>query len=129
MTPVKDVFRSAVAEKNWQNRIEEEGKQSFLDGNVREMNPYLGPNTVCWYLWNKGWTEAAEAALSKRAKKTLKLIRDGRFYMAYDQKNPATITELEEAGLIRKAARPMVLVAAYVPTKGYTDYVSEKFDG
>lgn len=65
--------------------------------------------------------------ISKRAQKTLDLIRAGRFYMAWNQRNPATIRELEEAGLIRKTARPVVIVAAYVPTDGYTDYVPERF--
>ena len=66
--------------------------------------------------------------ISKRAQKTLALIRQGRFYMAYDENNPATIKELEDAGLIRIAGRPMVLVAAYVPTSGYTPYTNEKFE-
>ena len=67
-------------------------------------------------------------SISKRAQKTLALIRQGKFYRCYAPDLPATITELEEAGLIRKAGRPMVIVAAYVPTTGYTPYVQEKFD-
>lgn len=69
------------------------------------------------------------ANISKRAQKTLELIRKGRFYMAYDPNNPATIKELTDAGLIQQAARPMVVVAAYVPTTGYTPYQEERFDG
>ena len=66
--------------------------------------------------------------VSKRARKTYELIKQGRFYMTWSHRNPATIKELERAGLIRGTARPMVIVAAYVPTIGYTDYVPEKFE-
>jgi hypothetical protein len=66
--------------------------------------------------------------ISARAKKTLDLIKKGKFYRPYDRNRPASIDELLEAGLIRCTGRPMIVVAAYVPTEGYTDYVPEKFE-
>lgn len=73
-------------------------------------------------------TMATPNKISKRAEKTLDLIRKGRFYMAFGSRNPATIKELEAAGLIQVVARPVVIVAAYAPKNGYTPYSEEKFE-
>lgn len=65
--------------------------------------------------------------LSKRAQKLLQRIRDGRFYMT-GGRVPQCMSELERAGLVTVCMRPMVFVAAYVPTDGYAPYVPEHFD-
>lgn len=68
-------------------------------------------------------------SVSKRAMKTLDLIKRGKFYMTYDDKNPATIEELKTAGLIRPSGRAMAYVAAYVPADGYVPMRQESFIG
>lgn len=65
--------------------------------------------------------------ISKRAQKTLGLILSGKYYEAYGDKNPNTIKELVDAGLIMPMARVVVVGKYYVPTRGYTPYIPEKF--
>lgn len=69
-----------------------------------------------------------ENQLSKRAQKTLALIREGRFYKAFANDKPACMQELVDAGLVGVTMRVEVIVACYVPTTGYTPYVPEKYD-
>jgi len=66
--------------------------------------------------------------LSKHAQSLLKRLQRGRFYRPYNDRVPKAMKELVEAGLVTLAARPVVIVSAYVPTQGYTPYVEEKFD-
>lgn len=66
--------------------------------------------------------------VSKRALKTLELIKKGKFYGAYHPANPATIQELADAGLIVRDGRAAVIVAAWVPTNGYVSTRPEQFE-
>lgn len=68
------------------------------------------------------------ANISKRTQKTLNLIREGKFYRKYDSNNPATIKELEDAGLIVGTGRVVVVELCYVPTTGYTGYIPEQYE-
>lgn len=67
--------------------------------------------------------------ISKRAQKTLELIKKGRFYMDYDPNLPATIQELLDAKLIQRGARATTFVAAFVPVEGYIPMRDEQFAG
>lgn len=65
--------------------------------------------------------------ISKRAQKTLELIKKGKFYACYDPNLPATIKELVEAKLIVRAARVGMVHAAYAPAEGYIPMRIERF--
>lgn len=66
--------------------------------------------------------------LSKRAEKTLALLRQGRYYPMFDPKIPDCMDELIAAGLVVDVMRVETIRRCYVPAKGYTPYVPEKFD-
>lgn len=66
--------------------------------------------------------------ISKRAQKTLELIKNGRFYMDYDPNLPATIKELLEAKLIVRITRATTYVASFAPADGYIPMRPETFD-
>lgn len=66
--------------------------------------------------------------ISKRAQKTLELIKNGRFYMDYDPNLPATIKELLDAKLIVRMTRATTYVASFAPADGYIPMRPETFD-
>lgn len=65
--------------------------------------------------------------ISKRAQKTLELIKNGKFYMAYDENLPATIQELLDAKLIVGTVRATTYVASFAPAEGYVPMRMEQF--
>jgi len=65
--------------------------------------------------------------LSANARKLLERVKKGHFYRAYDPGLPKSMKELEDAGLVYKTGRVVVIESCYVPTEGYTPYVEEKY--
>lgn len=65
--------------------------------------------------------------VSKRALKTLELIKKGKFYACYDPNLPATIKELVDAKLIIRTARVGMVHAAYAPAERYVPMRFERF--
>jgi len=63
--------------------------------------------------------------LSANARKLLERVKKGHFYKAYDA--PKSMKELEDAGLVYKTGRVVVIESCYVPTEGYTPYVEEEY--
>lgn len=65
--------------------------------------------------------------LSLRAHRLYERIKQGHWYPAYDERTPAAMQELIDAGLVGVAGRVERIVAAYVPRHGYTPFKTERF--
>ncbi len=68
-----------------------------------------------------------EPKLPKRAQKLWERVKDGEYYRPWDPKLPKAMKELQDAGLVATVGRVVVIERCYVPAKGYTPYVPEKF--
>ena len=66
--------------------------------------------------------------LSKRAQSLLARLKAGKFYIWGDGRTPKAMKELETAGLVATAGRPIVIARCYVPAAGYTPYQGERFE-
>lgn len=74
----------------------------------------------------KNSRQEAEAKLSKRAKKMLKRLREGKYYV-WAAEPPKAMLELQVAGLVGTARRIQTIVRCWVPTHGYKPFTSEQF--
>jgi len=73
-------------------------------------------------------TRAAEKKLSPAARKLYARIRFGHWYKPHAPRLPKAMAELIASGLVRRAGRVQVLVAAFVPHDA-KDYRSETWPG
>lgn len=62
----------------------------------------------------------ADKPLSARAKKTLRLLHDGRPYPAYHDRTPQSMTELRQAGLVRTGMRCPLYESHFVPKSHFS---------
>lgn len=66
-------------------------------------------------------------ALSARAAALFERIKGGDYYPVYDAKTPKAMQELIDAGLVSKSGRVESIRLCWVPSTGYTPFISESF--
>jgi len=72
---------------------------------------------------NRNTEKVRLASVSKRARKLFERIESGRFYRAYGEGNPKAMTELLDAGLIKRYPKVVVIASAMVPHNYEASYV------